>query len=59
MTLFLTAVPIGVFVFGYLVCWRVLRKVTSAPMLHGALIGIIARRCTWASPSRIAEDWSN
>jgi hypothetical protein len=42
MTLFLTAVPIGVFVFGYLVSWWILRKVPSAPMLHGALIGIVA-----------------
>jgi hypothetical protein len=42
MTLFLTAVPIGVFVFGYLVSWWILRNVTSAPMLHGALIGVVA-----------------
>jgi hypothetical protein len=42
MTLFLTAVPIGVFVFGYLVSWWILRKVPSALMLHGALIGIAA-----------------
>ena len=28
--------------FGYLVCWWILRKVASAPMLHGALIGIVA-----------------
>jgi hypothetical protein len=41
-TLFLTAVPIGVFVFGYLVSWWILRKVPSAAMLHGALIGIVA-----------------
>ena len=40
--LFLTAVPIGAFVFGYLVSWWILRKVTSAPILHGALIGIAA-----------------
>jgi hypothetical protein len=42
MTLFLTAVPIGVFAFGYLVSWWILRKVPFAPMLHGALIGIVA-----------------
>jgi hypothetical protein len=41
-TLFLTAVPIGVFVFGYLVSWWILRKVPSARILHGALIGIVA-----------------
>jgi hypothetical protein len=41
-TLFLTAVPIGVFVFGYFVSSLILRKVPSAPMLHGALIGIVA-----------------
>jgi hypothetical protein len=42
MTLFLTAVPIGVVVFGYLVSWWMLRTVPSAPLLHGALIGIVA-----------------
>ena len=42
MTLFLTAVPIGVFAFGYLVSWWILRKVPFAPMLHGTLIGIVA-----------------
>jgi hypothetical protein len=31
MTLFLTAVPIGVFVFGYLVSWWILRNVPAAP----------------------------
>jgi len=41
-TLFLTAVPIGVFVFGYLVSRWILRKVRFAPLLHGALIGIVA-----------------
>jgi hypothetical protein len=42
ITLFLTAVPIGVFAFGYLVSWWILRKVPLAPILHGALIGIVA-----------------
>ena len=42
MTLFLTAVPIGAFVFGYLVSWWMLRRVPSAPLLHGALIGVVA-----------------
>jgi hypothetical protein len=42
MTLFLTAVPIAVFVFGYIVSWWILREVPFAPMLHGALIGIVA-----------------
>jgi hypothetical protein len=42
MTLFLAAVPIGVFVFGYLVSWWILRRVPSARLLHGALIGIVA-----------------
>ena len=37
MTLFLTAVPIAIFVFGYLASWWILRKVPSAPMFHGAL----------------------
>ena len=41
-TLFLTAVPIGVFVFGYLVSWWVLRHVRSAPLRHGVLIGVVA-----------------
>lgn len=42
MTLFLIAVPIGVVVFGYLVTRWILRKVASARVLHGALIGIVA-----------------
>ena len=42
MTLFLTAVPIGAFVGGYLVSWWMLRTVPSAPLLHGALIGVVA-----------------
>ena len=42
LTVFLTAVPIGLFVFGYLVSWWILRKVPSAPILHGALIGAVA-----------------
>jgi hypothetical protein len=42
MTLFLTAVPIAAFVFGYLVSWWILRKVSSARVLYGALIGIVA-----------------
>ena len=41
-TLFLTAVPVGVFVFGYLVSRWVLRHVRSAPLLHGVLIGVVA-----------------
>jgi hypothetical protein len=42
MTLFVTAVPIGAFVFGYLVTWWILRDVPSARILHGTLIGIVA-----------------
>ena len=41
-TVFLIAVPIGVFVFGYLVSWRILRAVPSAPLTHGTLLGIVA-----------------
>lgn len=41
-TLFLTAVPVGVFVFGHLVSWLVLRRVQSVPLLHGVLIGVVA-----------------
>lgn len=41
-TLFLIAVPIGCLVFGYLVTWWILRPVTSRPVLHGALIGVVA-----------------
>jgi cytochrome c oxidase assembly factor CtaG len=41
-TVFLTAVPIGVFVFGYLVSWRILRQVPSRPLTHGALLGVLA-----------------
>jgi hypothetical protein len=42
MTLFLTAVPIAVFVFGYFVSWWILRPVPSARTLHGALLGVAA-----------------
>jgi hypothetical protein len=42
MTLFLAAVPIGAFAFGYLVSWWMLRRISAAPLLHGALLGIIA-----------------
>jgi hypothetical protein len=38
---FLVAVPIGVFVFGYLVSWRILRTVPT-PRIHGALLGAAA-----------------
>ena len=42
LTLFLTAVPIGCFVFGYLVTRWVLRTLSSGALLHGGLIGIAA-----------------
>ena len=32
----------GVLVFGFLVTWWILRKVPQRPVLHGALIGIVA-----------------
>jgi hypothetical protein len=41
-TVFLTAVPIGVFVFGYLVSWRILRAVPSAHLTHGTILGVMA-----------------
>ena len=41
-TAFLIAVPIGCFVFGYLVTRWLLRKVSSAWVLHGALVGVVA-----------------
>ena len=40
--IFLIAVPIGCFVFGYLVTKWVLRTLTSGWVLHGALVGIVA-----------------
>jgi hypothetical protein len=39
---FLTAVPIGCFVFGYLVTLWILRKVMSGFVLNGVLIGVVA-----------------
>jgi hypothetical protein len=41
-TVFLTAVPIGCLVFGYLVTRWLLRNVQSALLLHGALVGLVA-----------------
>jgi hypothetical protein len=41
-TLFLVAVPIGCFVFGYLVTRWLLRTLSSGLLLHGTLVGIVA-----------------
>ena len=41
-TLFLIAVPIGVFAFGYLVTRWLLKKLSTQLVLHGALIGMVA-----------------
>jgi predicted MFS family arabinose efflux permease len=41
-TLFLVAVPVGAFVFGYVVSWWVFRKVWSAPWVNTALLGVLA-----------------
>jgi hypothetical protein len=41
-TVFLVAVPIGCFVFGYLVTRWLLRTLTSGLLLHGTLVGIVA-----------------
>ena len=42
MTLFLFAVPIAVFVFGFLVTRWLLRSVTSGRLANGFLIGVVA-----------------
>src|SRR5207248_733671 len=41
-TLFLIAVPVGAFVFGYLVSWLVFRKVRSDLWGNAALLGVLA-----------------
>jgi hypothetical protein len=41
-TLFLIAVPIGCFVFGYLVTRWLLRTLSSGLLMHGVLVGIVA-----------------
>jgi hypothetical protein len=41
-TLFLIAVPVGVFAFGYLVTGWLLKKVSTRLVLHGALTGMVA-----------------
>jgi hypothetical protein len=41
-TLFLTAVPVGCFVLGYLAAWLVVRRVSTRPLAHGLLVGIVA-----------------
>jgi hypothetical protein len=42
MTLFVIAVPIGVFLFSYLVTRWLLRNVTSGRLVNGLLIGVVA-----------------
>lgn len=41
-TLFLAAVPIGCFLFGYLVTRWLLRILSSGFLLHGILVGVVA-----------------
>jgi hypothetical protein len=41
-TVFLVAVPIGCFVFGYVVSRWVLRTLSSGLLLHGTLLGMAA-----------------
>ena len=42
LTVFLTAVPIGVFTFGYVVTRWLVRNLSTRLVLHGALIGAVA-----------------
>jgi hypothetical protein len=39
---FLTAVPVACFVFGYLAGWIVVRRVSAHFVAHGLLVGIVA-----------------
>jgi hypothetical protein len=39
---FLTAVPVACFVFGYLAGWMVVRRVSAHFVAHGLLVGIVA-----------------
>jgi hypothetical protein len=41
-TVFLVAVPIGAFVFGYFVTRWLLRTLSSGFLLHGTLVGVVA-----------------
>ena len=41
-TVFLAAVPIGCFLFGYLVTRWLLRTLSSGFLLHGTLVGVVA-----------------
>jgi len=41
-TLFLVAVPVGAFVFGYFVSWWVFRKTRTALWVNTALLGLLA-----------------
>lgn len=41
-TVFLVAVPIGCFVFGYLVTRWLLQTLSSGLLLHGTLVGVVA-----------------
>ena len=51
-TVFLTAVPIGVFVFGYLVSWRVLRPVLQDRLANETALGLIATLMYFGSSRR-------
>ena len=42
MAAFLVAVPIGAFVFAFLVTSWLLKPVVSAVLLHGVLVGVVA-----------------
>ena len=57
-TVFLVGVPIGAFVFSYLVTRWMLRKVTSGRVVEGTLIGILATAMyfglVFASPDGLA-----
>ena len=35
-------VPVATLVFGFLIGWWTVRKIRSGPILHGALVGILA-----------------
>jgi hypothetical protein len=41
-TVFLVAVPVGCFVFGYLITRWLFRRLSSGFLLHGTLVGVVA-----------------
>ena len=52
---FLTAVPVGCLVLGYLAGWMVVRRVSAHFVAHGLLVGVVATAFYLVMTSLVAE----